>query len=413
MWMKQPGCDRAISGRRNNGTLSGLLLFALTIAVCCALQPAWGGSVIFATDGSDGPSGTSGGIFEYDLSGNPLRTFDTDTVFGSLTPRFYDVEVGPDGNVYVSSFGFQSVYRWDYASGDYAGKPGAIALGASLYMQFRPNGNLLVSAENVGGPGISELQEGVSDPWANLGSFSKDSSQNPTGGHYRAVSLGPDGNYYVTRGTPDAAVERYLSDGSRDASYSITGLIAYSGDIEFFGDDMFITQQGAPAIKRYDRATGTPKVDIPRGASSLQYAEDMLVLPDGTLLVANHDGPAAPTPWEPREILKFDAATGAYLGIFATSPDGNAIRGLAYVPAAAADASSIVSIDVDSNDMINVTFSSVSGQVYDVQLESDLVDGTWTNDPSNENISGTGTSVTVNVNSDPDEQNIRVSTESE
>ena len=103
----------------------------------------------------------------------------------------------------------------------------------------------------------------------------------------------------------------------------------------------------------------------------------------------------------------------AYLGVFATSPDGNAIRGLAYVPAAAADASSIVSIDVDSNDMINVTFSSVSGQVYDVQLESDLVDGTWTNDPSNENISGTGTSIIVNVNSDPDTQNIRVATESD
>jgi hypothetical protein len=300
----------------------------LAVAIGCALQPAWGGSVIFTTDGSDGPSGTSGGIFEYDLGGNPLRTFDTDTVFGSLTPRFYDVEVGPDGNVYVASFGFQSVYRWDYASGEYAGKPGASGLGATIYMQFRPNGNLLVSAENASGPGISELQDGGSDPWTHLGSFSKDSSQNPTGGHYRAVSLGPDGNYYVTRGTP-GLVERYLSDGSRDASYSITGLPDYTGDIEFFGDDMFITLQGTQAVKRFDRATGAPLTDIPRGASSLFYAEDMLVLPDGTLLVANHDGPPA---WGPREILKFDAATGAYLGVFATSPDGNVIRGLAYVP---------------------------------------------------------------------------------
>ena len=63
-----------------------------------------------------------------------------------------------------------------------------------------------------------------------------------------------------------------------------------------------------------------------------------------------------------------------------------------------------------SNRTVEIMFNTVIGQTYDVQLEEDLPADTWTNDPVNENIQGTGSSVMRTINSGQRAQNIRVST---
>jgi hypothetical protein len=364
------------------------------------MQPAWAGSIIVSLDGSDGAGSQFGGASEFDLDGNHLRDFDFSSGFHpNDRPRFQDVEIGPDGQVYIASRRFNSVYRVDYASGNYLDKPGGF-LSAPVFMQFRPNGNLLVSNEGFG-HGVWEMENtGPGTPWPNGSLFSI------TNTHRRAVALGPDDKYYVTVFGGD--IERYNADGTHDAAYLVFGNSAFTGDIEFVGDDLLVAQQSAPLIKVFDRATGAAGTDIVAGGSGLYRANDLLLLPDGRLLVGNNSLAGD------NEVLEFDSATGNYLGVFASFPAGHFPRGLAFVPAAAnpPDASSIVAVSV-SNSMVCVTFNSVTGQVYDVQLESDLVDNTWTNDPSNENISGTGTSITVKVNSAAGSEGIRVSSEFE
>jgi hypothetical protein len=295
-----------------------LFVSALAVGVSCALQPAWAGpfSVIVSLDGGDGGGSHFGGASEFDLNGNHMRDFNFFTGFHpNDRPRFQDVELGPDGQVYIASRRFNSVYRVDYASGDYLDKPGGF-LSGPVFMEFRPNGNLLVSNEG-NGHGVQEMQDNGGTPWAS-------SLFSIAATHRRGVSLGPDGKYYV--GVFGGTVERYNADGTHDAAYSIVGNSAFTGDIEFVGDDLLVAQQSAPVIKVFDRATGAAGTDIPAGGSGLWRANDLLLLPDGRLLVANNSAA------DVNEVLEFDSATGNYLGVFASFPAGHFPRGLAFVP---------------------------------------------------------------------------------
>ena len=291
-------------------------IVALVFVIFSGAQPAWA-NVIVSLDGSDGGGSSFGGAQEFALNGNHIRDFNFFNAFHpNDRPRFQDVELGPDGQVYIVSRRFNSVYRLDYASGDMLDKPGGF-LSAPLFAEFRPNGNLLVSSEG-NGHGVQEMQDNGGTPWAS-------SQFSITATHRRGVSLGPDGKYYV--GVLGGTVERYNSDGTHDAAYSIVGNSTFMGDIEFVGDDLLVAQQSSTVIKVFDRDSGAAGTDIPAGGSLLWRANDMLLLPDGRLLVANNSA----NPIDPNEVLEFDSATGNYLGVFASFPAGVIPRGLAFV----------------------------------------------------------------------------------
>ena len=302
---------------RPEATLAKVLI---ALAICCGVQPTWANSIIVSLDGGDDHTG---GVSEFDLNGNHLRDFNFLPTFYGHNPRWQDVEIGPDDQVYVASRRFNAVYRVDYATGDYEtlnavgqGKPGGFLSGPN-YMQFRPNGNLLVSNEGFG-HGVQEMENAVGSNW-NSSLFSIADTNR------RGVALGPDGKYYVS--VLGGTIERYNSDGTHDAAYSISGLANFTGDIEFVGDDLLVSQQASTTIRRFDRETGAPGTDIPAGGSNLFFANDLLLLPDGRLLVGN----AGPSPDNVAEVLEFDSATGDYLGVFASFPAGLP-RGLALVP---------------------------------------------------------------------------------
>ena len=79
--------------------------------------------------------------------------------------------------------------------------------------------------------------------------------------------------------------------------------------------------------------------------------------------------------------------------------------------ALAAIPSTLTGIAASTGQTVEITFGTVIGQTYDVQFTADLPGGTWTNDPANVGVAGTGTNVVRNVDATADAGNIRISTQ--
>ena len=189
------------------------------------------------------------------------------------------IEVGPDGNVYVSSLTSPlrgSINRYEADTGRFLGVfAGIPEMNGAKDLEFGPDGCLFV-ADNVSN---SVLRfDGVT------GEFIDE---------------------FVTRGSGGLSVLRSLVFGP-DAGGSVQQR------------DLYVTSAGTNSVLRYDGATGA-FVDafVPTGSGGL-YDPTMLVFgPDGNLYVAS----GAHTDYY-NSVLRYDGTTGEFLGAFVPAGSG-------------------------------------------------------------------------------------------
>jgi streptogramin lyase len=79
------------------------------------------------------------------------------------------------------------------------------------------------------------------------------------------------------------------------------------------GADLLVSSSGFGAVVRYDTATGASQTLVAPGSGGLVNADGVTVGPDGAVYVCSETG---------KRVLRFDRATGAYLGDFVAAGSG-------------------------------------------------------------------------------------------
>jgi uncharacterized repeat protein (TIGR01451 family) len=227
-----------------------------------------------------------------------------DETGGLSTPR--GLSFGPDGNLYVASFGTNSIKRYDGVSGLYLGdfvSAGLGGLNGPDGLVFGPDGSLYVASFNN-----DRVLRYNGATGALIGTFVAAGSGGLDGP--RGIVFGPDGNLYVASENTDEVL-RYLG-----ATGALLGTVVTAGQNGLdrprglaFGPiasppvdtELYVAGFGSNQVHVYDPAlsltgAGAPGMG-PRGA---------IIGPSGELLVADYAN---------NRILRFNAATGAYNGL--------------------------------------------------------------------------------------------------
>ena len=209
------------------------------------------------------------------VTGVPLGSFVTPGSGGIDLPQ--QITYGPDGNVYVASFGSRNVLRYDGITGDFIDvfvTPGSGGLGGPYGLTFGPDGNLYVSSFFFASkPGVLRY-DGTTGAFIDV--F--------VSGSFESLAFGPDGNLYVT---------------------------------------------GPAGILRYDGLTGQPLPAPGQSGAFFAAADNHPITfgPHGDLFVQ----------YQCRNVLRYDGTTGVFLGTFIAAeqvplPFDQCIAGMAFGP---------------------------------------------------------------------------------
>ena len=233
------------------------------------------------------------------------------------------VAVGPDGNVYVSSFGSEQILRYSGRTGSFMDvfvPAGSGGLGAPNDVAFGPDGNLYV-ADGFFGTNSVLRYDGLTGAFIDVFA-SGGGMQQPN-----RLVFSPDRDLFVGNATT-SDVLRY--DGASGAAYPApgrTGAIFVAGQPGPFNTvvafnvegDLFVGSGATGDVDRYDGTTGAFEgIFIVDG-----YTGDMTFGPDGDLYVNSYLGSS---------VLRFDGVTGVPRGPFVASGSGGLSRptGLAF-----------------------------------------------------------------------------------
>ncbi|MEP7062887.1 MAG: NHL repeat-containing protein [Betaproteobacteria bacterium] len=136
-------------------------------------------------------------------------------------------------------------------------------------------------------------------------------------------SFGPDGNFYVS----DSDHEHVLRyNGVTGAFIDIFATTDDPAGMVFGPDNkLFVANSSAPgSVTQFDGSTGAEiSAFVAAGSGGISDPEEITFGPDGNLYVANGDT---------NEILEYDGATGAFIGVFATGNGLLSPRGLTFGP---------------------------------------------------------------------------------
>jgi MYXO-CTERM domain-containing protein len=205
-----------------------------------------------------------------------------DVVTSSFPSRIEGIAFGSDGNLYVAVPAADSVYEVDPTTGSQVGTLGAGSpLDGPRGLLFGPDGNLYVASF---GSGQVLRFDGTNGAY--LGVF----ASVPPGGAPTGMAFGPDGNLYV--------------------------LVWYCGPASCLASD----------VVRFDGTTGAPLGSF-LAEEDLHPVEPvgLLFTLDGKLLVSSHRSD---------ELLRYDAATGAFVDSFAMGGGLDGPAGLVQVATA-------------------------------------------------------------------------------
>lgn len=279
------------------------------------------GSFIDAAGNLNVPTGMTisrdGGLFVSSFSDNRVGRYNATTgafvsdfvtagLGGLVGPR--SVLFGPDGNFYVLSSGTNQVIRYNGGTGALIGvftAPAPAGLSDPWSMVFGPDGNLYVLyATSAGGPAVARFNGGTG---ALIGTFVTPGSSSLAAP--RDLAFGPDGNLYISS-SGTSAVLRFSGTNGGFIDVFVTpgsgGLAAPSHLL--FGRDgtLFVTDFANDNVLRYNGTTGAfienfasgPKLDGPRA---------IIFGREGNLLVASS---------ATKDVVTFSGANGAYRNDF-------------------------------------------------------------------------------------------------
>ncbi|MFO0903247.1 MAG: proprotein convertase P-domain-containing protein [Pirellulales bacterium] len=240
------------------------------------------------------------------------------------------ITFGPDGDLYVSSLGTNSVRRYDAVTGALLAEltaPGSNALDAPTDLTFGPNltgdssPDLFVSSFN---DSRVLLFDGAT------GAYVRDFIPSGVGGllNARDLAFGPDGNLYVTSVNTreilrfDGATGNFLN-----VAYACPTTDQSISSFAFRSDGgLFIAEYLSTASSRViqvNPSTGQVLSELaPRRLGGLNYAQ-IEFGPDGDLYAAN---------FNENEVLHFDGISGAFLGVLAAGIGDSYIRSIEFGP---------------------------------------------------------------------------------
>ena len=223
------------------------------------------------------------------------------TLSAGLITRPSGVEVGPDGDFYVTSSA-NTILRYDGTTGALVGtfiSAGAGGLNSPFDLAFGADGHLYVASY-----GTDEILRYDGTTGAFIDAFVATGSGGMT--NPSALDFGPDGNLYVSswfngivhrfNGTTGA----YIDDFADTEGFGTTGFA--------FGPDgnLYVGRANVPQIFVFDQATGTKVGQFaPTGGPY-----DLAFGPDGYLYAAL---------WSADVIERFDISTQTSAGVFATN----------------------------------------------------------------------------------------------
>ncbi len=232
---------------------------------------------------------------------------------GGLTGA-HAAKIGPDGLLYVASFGNDRILRYDPSDGTSLGTfvpAGSGGLNGPSDLIFDPDGNLCVTSffsnavlryDGTSGAFIGFAATGISNP--------------------EALSMdGPDGDLYVVSGV-GARVVRYDADSGAFLGNFVapgSGGLVDPHDFLFAPDGyLYLSAMDSARVNKYDGQTGafienfviddptTPAIDETGGLVSPHGLE---IGPDGHLYVASFGSD---------EVLRYDGRTGDFIDAFVT-----------------------------------------------------------------------------------------------
>jgi DNA-binding beta-propeller fold protein YncE len=249
---------------------------------------------------------------------------------------------GPDGNLYVASNGAGAVLRYNGQTGAFMGTfvpAGSGGLTAPTGIAFGPNGNLFVNDDGVN---IKEYDGAT-------GTFITVFVVPTTGNFGGSILFGPDGNLYLTDEVDltQADVEEF--DGTTGAfikAFPFPPPDNYDnafGSVAFGPDGNLYVGTVGPCcpivsgeILKYSTATGTLiGVFVPPGSGGLGQVNYMEFRPDGYLYVVSENTAGTDSPPYPaRQILRYNATTGAFVEVFIPAGSGglNQPQGITFAP---------------------------------------------------------------------------------
>jgi streptogramin lyase len=224
---------------------------------------------------------------------------------GLQTPQ--NLTIGPDGRLYVSSWGNGSILRYDAQTGAFIDAfvpSGRGGLAHPDQLLFGPDGNLYVSDRFAGA-----IRRYQGTTGAFIDSFVSDFRLNG----FVGFAFGPDGNVYASEfNAPDALNFRVLrysgtTGAFMDVFASSNRFVSPAGIV--FGPDgnLYVAGLNSDNVVRFDGTTGaTIDVFVPSGSGGLDGADYLTFGPDGSLYVAS----------QLTGILRYDGTTGAFLDAF-------------------------------------------------------------------------------------------------
>jgi hypothetical protein len=222
--------------------------------------------------------------------------------------------VGPDGNLYVTSWENGKVPRYDRNTGAYlgdfvtAGSGGLVNPAAAVFR----DGYLYVS-----GAGSHSVLRYDAITGAFINAFVPAGSGGLTRPH--GILFGPDGNLYVNS-ADDGSVMRY--DGTTGAPLPAPGrtgavfvpphsggLAGNYGQLGFGPDaNLYVVSELTNNVLRYDGSTGDfLGVFVAAGSGGLRTPHGLAFGPDNNLYVVSNGTST---------VLRYDGSTGAFLGVF-------------------------------------------------------------------------------------------------
>jgi WD40 repeat protein len=245
-------------------------------------------------------------VLRYDLTGNFLGDFVTPGSGGIDLPQM--LTYGPDGNLYVASFGSQNVLRYNGVTGEFIDvfvPAGSGGLGGAFGVTFGPDGNLYVTSYFYSSP------PGVRRYNGKTGTFIDVFVQ----GEFHTPAFGPDGNLYVTSST---GVLRF--DGKTGLPYPAPGesgaffAPAFEGPLTFGPNGDLFLMSDCRTVARYDRTTGafisTFITDVPLPFD--QCISGMAFGPDGNFYITGYYS----------TVYRYDGKTGAFINSFGSGQRG-------------------------------------------------------------------------------------------
>lgn len=227
------------------------------------------------------------------------------------------ISFGPDGNLYVASFGSREVLRYDGETGHFIDvfvEIGSGGLGAPNDATFGPDGNLYVADGFFGTNSILRFDGSTGafiDIFATGGGL-----QQPN-----RLTFGPDRNLFVANATTSDVLRYHGDTGLPHPAPGNRGAVFVSGTPGPFnttlafgpGGDLFVASGVTPDVLRYDGKTGDfVGIFVPNGNSG-----DMVFGPDGNLYVNNYLGDA---------VLRYDGNSGLFVDTFVSPGSGGLSR---------------------------------------------------------------------------------------